>query len=102
MTHPVRHKIAMPFKLELVVGLGTGQRGLDHRDHHFQAVRVQPFDKVLAARIGLGLGKQTVVQAHFGPQAVGHGNPADQALDLDAARTQRAVLGVGEQVVCCR
>ncbi len=95
MVPAVRHEIPEPLELELVVRLRTGQRGLDVGGHHLQAVRVEQCQEVLAAGIGLGVGEQAVVQAHFGGHAVGHAHPGDGGLHLHAVGPGRAALGVG-------
>jgi hypothetical protein len=59
--YAVGYKIAVPFKLELLVGLRVGELWLDDRGHHLQAVRVEAFQEVFAVRDGVCFDKHAVV-----------------------------------------
>mmetsp|Transcript_5508 Transcript_5508/g.13223 ORF Transcript_5508/g.13223 Transcript_5508/m.13223 type:complete len:548 (-) Transcript_5508:1450-3093(-) len=58
-------------------------------------MRIQELDEVPPAGIRLGLGEQTLVQAHLGGDGLMRADPADGALDLDRIGARRAALGVG-------
>jgi hypothetical protein len=49
--------------------------------------------EVFAARVGVRVAEQAVVQAHFGLHAVGHADPGDGGFGFDAVGTGRAALG---------
>ena len=91
----VSDEVAKALELEFVVRLGAGQGGLDVGGHHFEAVRVEQRQVVLAARVGLGIGEQAVVQAHFGRHGIVLGHPGDGGFDFDAVGPGGAAFGVG-------
>ena len=67
MIHPSATKYPCRSNWNLSSALGAlASDGSTYGRHHFQAVGVQASHEVFAAGVGLRVGEQAVVQAHFG------------------------------------
>src|SRR5882672_1610667 len=89
-------EVAIAFELELVVRLRTGEQGFDLRAQDLLRVGVQQGAEVLAAGVGLRIGEEPFVEAHFCRHAVAHRQPVNRAAGLDAVRTGCAAAGFGQ------
>ena len=71
MVDPVRHKVPVTLKLELYRPSWHWLMTVPRWPSYLQAVRIQALNKVLAARVGVGVQKQALVYARFGVHAAG-------------------------------
>ena len=90
----VAHKVAVTLKLQMLIASNSAQTGLHFGLNGFEAVWVDGQKEVFAARIGLGIGEETVIDAHFSAQGVHLAHPSDHALDLDGIGPRCAAFGV--------
>ena len=98
MLDAVGDEVAVALELELVVGLGRRRRRFDARLQDRLRRRIQQRQEVLAARVGVGIGEQAVVEAHLGLHAIGHAHPGDGGFGFDAVGAGGAALGAGDDL----
>src|ERR1035441_1185009 len=92
----VEAEIADTLELEAVFKFGVGERGLQLcASENLQRVVVEIVQNVLifSEIVGIGLGEQVAVEADFGADGVGGGDPVHGGLDLAAVGRVAAAAG---------
>src|SRR5579864_5924401 len=91
-------EIAVPFELVTLLGHRVLRAGLEVRIDDTLRIRIQRFEEIAAARVGLRLTEQAVVNAHFSRARACGAYPVNVALDLVVVRAFGARPAVREVV----